>query len=104
MNESTEQKPRANRLGLIAAGGVLFLFGLPSWFLLAIALAPLAPFAEWPKGLAVVGIVVPLLFVVCWKYDAGRKNEIGFLVFGWLVFGVGLGKFFLFMVSLAPRG
>ncbi|PZR42698.1 MAG: hypothetical protein DI523_30090 [Paraburkholderia fungorum] len=104
MNESTEQKSGANRLGLIALGGLLLLPGLPCWYLLASALRPLAPFADWPKELAIAGIVVPLLFVVCLKYDAGRKSEIGYLVFGWLITGVVLGKLLLLMVSLAPRG
>lgn len=85
-------------------GGLSFLLGLPSWFFLGSALIPLAPFAEWPKELASIGFVLPLLFVVCWKYDVGRKNEIGYLVFGWFITGAGLGTFFLFMLSLVSHG
>ncbi|WP_211705781.1 hypothetical protein [Paraburkholderia aspalathi] len=104
MNESAEQRSRTNRLGSIGLGGLLLLPGLPCWYLLASALRTLAPFADWPKELAIAGIVVPLLFVVCWKYDAGRKSEIGYLILGWLITSVVLGKLLLFMVSLAPRG
>lgn len=102
MSESAEQQPRSNRLGSIGSGGALFLLGLPCWYFLGSALMRLAPFAEWPKALATVGMVVPLLFGMCWKYDTGRKKEIGYLVFGWLVTSFGLGGLFLFMLSLGP--
>lgn len=82
----------------------MFLLGLPCWALLAGALTPFAPFAEWPKELADAGIVLPLLFAMCWKYDAGRKSEIGYVMLGWIVIGAGLGKLFLLLVSMAPRG
>ena len=85
-------------------GGLLLLLGLPCWYYLGSALMVLAPFAEWPKELATVGVVLPLLFGMSWKYDTGRKNEIGYVVSGWFITGFGLGGIFLFMLSVVPHG
>ena len=99
----TERKTRHGRIGLVGFGGLLFLLGLLCWYLLYRVLIPLAPFAEWPRMIARVGIVVPILFAACWKYDVDRKNEIGYLLLGWAI-GAGSGKALLFIGGLAPHG
>ncbi|MEQ5843089.1 hypothetical protein N0A02_26900 [Paraburkholderia acidicola] len=104
MNEPVKQKSRFKWLRLIGLGGLLLLFGIPCWYYLGSALMLLAPFAEWPKALATVGIFLPLLFGMAWKYDTGRKNEIGYVVFGWVTIGFALGGIFLFLLSLVPHG
>ena len=80
----------------------MFLLGLLIGLLLSRTVATLIPSPDWPQELALVGIIVPLLFTVWRKYRAGRKNEIGYIVFGGLVIGVGLWEFFKFALSVAP--
>lgn len=102
MNESAERKRRPDRLVSMFLGGGLALLGIPSWVLLASSLVSLAPSGEWSKYLYIAGISVPILFAVCWKYCAGRKNEIGYLVFGGLITGIALWNFLDFLGSFAP--
>lgn len=104
MNKPAEQKSRPNRLAWIMVGGFLFVLGLPSWYLLSSVLVALAPSADWPKELAVVGIAIPLLIVVGWQFRSGRKNEIGYVVFGCFVVGFVLEKLLFFVLSSAPHG
>lgn len=102
MSEPTEKKQRPNRLAWICVGGLLFLLGVPAWGILASVLVALVPGFDWPKELALVGFGLPLLFVVCWQYFTGLKSEIGYVVFGCLIVGLGFKEIFEFLVGIAP--
>ncbi|WP_179403101.1 hypothetical protein [Burkholderia guangdongensis] len=79
----------------VMLGCGLFVVGLPCWWVVASMLDslrahPIIP-AVWPRYVGVIGLFIPLLFGMAWKYDANRARHIPWLVVGWVAGGILVG-------------
>lgn len=65
------------------------------------ALSNISPLAAWPNEVALCGLLIPIVFAVCWEHDMGRARQIGYLLVGWLLGLAGLMGLAFISLSLA---